>query len=144
VHELQILEAAAGEADAMLFIVAALSADQLKDYLDLAREIGIEHLVEASNPREAEAALKAGAKVIGVNNRDLSTFDVDVARTEAVLPALAGSGAVIVSESGIADRETVVRLERAGVDALLVGEALVTAPDPRALLRVLRGLDPES
>ncbi len=141
VHELQILEAAAGAADALLLIVAALSADQLKDYLDLARELGIEHLVEASDPREAEAALKAGAKVIGVNNRDLSTFDVDVARTEIVLPVLAGCGAVIVSESGIADRDTVVRLERAGVDALLVGEALVTAADPGALLRALRGLD---
>ena len=143
VHELQILEAAAGEADALLLIVAALSPDQLKDYLDLARELGIEHLVEASGPREAEAALKAGARVIGVNNRDLSTFTVDVARTEAVLPVLAGSGVVVVSESGIADRETVVRLERAGVDALLVGEALVTAADPGALLRALRGLGPE-
>jgi indole-3-glycerol phosphate synthase len=141
VHELQILEAAAGEADALLLIVAALAPDQLKDYIDLARELGIEHLVEAGDPREAEAALKAGAKAIGVNNRDLSTFEVDVARTENVLPVLAGSGAVVVSESGIADRETVVRLERAGVDALLVGEALVTASDPGALLRLLRGLD---
>ena len=141
VHELQILEAAAGEADALLLIVAALSPDQLKDYLDLARELGIEHLVEASTPGEAEAALKAGARVIGVNNRDLATFAVDVARTEAVLPVLAGSGVTVVSESGIADRETVVRLERAGVDALLVGEALVTASDPAAVLRALRGLD---
>ena len=138
-HELQILEAAAGEADAVLLLAAVLGPFQLKDYIDLAAEFGLGHLVEVENTDQAEAALKAGARVIGVNNRDLATFRVDVGRTETVLPALAGTGVATVGESGIADREVVLRLERAGVDALLVGEALVTAADPGRKLNELRG-----
>jgi indole-3-glycerol phosphate synthase len=145
VHELQIFEAAAGEADAVLLLAAVLDPSQLKDYIDLAAELGLGHLAEVEDAAQAEIALKAGARVIGVNNRDLVTFRVDVGRTEAVLPALSGTGAVTVAESGIGDRETVLRLERAGVDALLAGEALVTAPDPARRLRELRGVtDPEA
>jgi indole-3-glycerol phosphate synthase len=139
IDELQILEAAAGEADAILLLVGVLSPAQLKDYLDLAAVFGLGHLAEVNDPREAEAALAAGARVIGVNNRDLATFAVDPARTEAVLPVLRGTGVVSVAESGIGDRAAVLRMERAGVDGLLVGEALVTALDPAARLRDLRG-----
>jgi len=139
VHELQVLETAASEADALLLLVSALSPMQLKDYLDIAREFALEHLVEAADLREAEAALKAGARVVGVNNRDLATFDVDPERTFSVLPLLREADVVSVAESGIGDRNTVVQFQEAGVDALLVGEALVTAEDPGARLRDLRG-----
>lgn len=139
VHELQVLETAASEADALLLLVAALSPMQLKDYLDIAREFSLDHLVEVNDRREAEVAIKAGAAVVGVNNRDLSTFEVDLARTFDVLPVLQEADVVSVAESGIADREAVERLEEAGVHALLVGEALVTAPDPGAKLHELRG-----
>jgi indole-3-glycerol phosphate synthase len=137
VDELQIWEAAGGDWDALLLIAAALSPSQLKDYLDMANAFALDHLVEVANPAEAEIALRAGAQVVGVNNRDLTTFDVDLRRTEVVLPLLRDAGVVAVSESGIGNRDTVVHLERAGVDALLVGEALVTAEDPEAMLRTL-------
>jgi indole-3-glycerol phosphate synthase len=143
VHELQILEAAAGDADALLLLAAALAPEQLKDYLDIAAAFRLSHLVEVNDRKEAETALRAGARVIGINNRDLATFDVDVARTGAVLPVLREAGVVSVAESGIRDRDTVLALERLGVDALLVGEALVTAPDPGARLAELRGVDPD-
>ncbi len=142
VHELQILETAATEADALLFIVAVLDPTQLKDYLDIAAAFSLDHLVEVTDTREAETALKAGARVIGVNNRDLTRFHVDVSRTERVLPALEGTGVVSVAESGIGDRPMVERLERAGVDALLVGESLIVAEDAGAMLESLRGVPP--
>jgi indole-3-glycerol phosphate synthase len=137
VDELQVWEAAGGDWDALLLIAAALAPSQLKDYLDMADAFALDHLVEVATPAEAEIALKAGARVVGVNNRDLATFDVDLRRTEVVLPLLREAGVVAVSESGITGRDSVIHLERAGVDALLVGEALVTAGDPEAALRVL-------
>jgi len=139
VDELQVLEAAAGDADALLLLAGILSPTQLKDYLDIADAFGLDHVVEVTDRREAGVALKAGARVVGVNNRDLVTFDVDPARTESVLPALEEANVVTVSESGIQDRETVLRFQEIGVHALLVGEALVTAEDPGAALRELRG-----
>lgn len=142
VDELQVWEAAGGEWDALLFIAAALSPMQLKDYLDMAGGLALEHLVEVADVAEAETALKAGARVVGVNNRDLATFDVDLRRTETVLPLLREAGVVAVSESGIRNRDDVVRLERQGVHALLVGESLVTAPDPGVALRTLQGRSP--
>ena len=141
VDEWQILEAAAGEADALLFLASVLSAVQLKDYLDVADAFQLGHLVEVSSRREAETALKAGARVIGINNRDLTTFEVDPTRTEAVLPVLREADRVSVAESGIHNRETVERFEKAGVHALLVGEALMTAGDPGDKLRELRGVE---
>jgi indole-3-glycerol phosphate synthase len=115
---------------------------QLKDYLDMAGGLALEHLVEVADVAEAETALKAGTRVVGVNNRDLATFDVDLRRTETVLPLLREAGVVAVSESGIRNRDDVVRLERQGVHALLVGESLVTAPDPGVALRTLQGRSP--
>jgi len=144
VHELQILETAASEADALLLILGVLSATQLKDYLDMAREFSLDHLVEVTDLKEAETALKAGAGVVGVNNRDLTTFTVDLSRTFKVLPLLREAQVVSVAESGIRDRESVLRLEEAGVHALLVGEALVVSPNPGAKLLELRGLSGDS
>jgi indole-3-glycerol phosphate synthase len=142
VDELQVLEAASGEADAILLIVSVLSPTQLKDYLEMAAELHLGHLVEAADRKEAETALRAGARVVGVNNRDLTTFSVDLERTMAVLPLLRESGTIAVSESGIQDRKTVVRLATAGVHALLVGEALLTDSDPGRKLLELRGKPP--
>jgi indole-3-glycerol phosphate synthase len=140
VDELQVMEAAAGVADALLLLTAVLSPTQLKDYLDIADAFALGHIVEVNDRREAETAIRAGARVVGVNNRDLSTFDVDPVRTEMVLPVLEEAGVVIVAESGIHDRETVLRFEELGVDALLVGEALVVADDPLQMLLDLRGV----
>ena len=141
VHELQLLEGAAGQAGALLLIAAVLSPTQLKDFLDVLGAFGVGHLVEVADTRETEMALKAGANVIGVNNRDLSTFEVNPERTQTVLPLLREAGVISIAESGIHDRQTVERYERWGVHALLVGEALVVAPDPRAMLKQLRGVN---
>jgi len=141
-HELQVLEAAAGEADALLLLVGVLSPTQLKDYLDIADAFALGHLAEVDTLAEAEVALRAGARVVGVNNRDLTTFRVDVRRTETVLPVLREAGVVAVSESGIGDPDTVRRLADRGVDAFLVGTALVKSDDPGAVLRRLRDAPP--
>lgn len=140
VHELQIYETAATQADALLFIVALLSPVQLKDYLEMAQAFGLGHLVEVTSLAEAEIALKAGSEVVGVNNRDLRTFEVNIARTETVLPLLLEAQVTTVAESGIRSYEAIKNMWRAGVDAFLVGEALVTAADPQRKLRELRGL----
>ena len=141
VHELQLLEAAAGPANAVLLIAAVLSQTQLKDFLDIAGAFALGHLVEVGDIREAEMALKAGSTVVGVNNRDLSTFQVDHERTRVVLPLLREAKVIAVAESGIRDRATVTRYEEWGLQALLVGEALVVAPDPGAMLKQLRGAE---
>ena len=95
-------------------------------------------LVEVHDEPELERAVAAGAKIIGINNRDLRTFDVDLATTERLAP-LAPPGTTIVAESGVFTREDVLRLEACGVHAVLIGEALVTAPDPGAKIRELFG-----
>ena len=143
VHELQILEAAAGEADAVLLLANALSPRQLKDYLDMSREFQLDHLVEVGDLKEATVAIKAGAVVIGINNRDLTTFKVDTTRTGKILPVLLEAGVITVAESGIHDRETVLEFEHKGLDAVLIGEALITAVDPGQKLRELQGLENE-
>lgn len=125
-------------ADAALLIVSALSAGQLAELLALAGEVGLDALVEVHDENEAERALAAGAEVVGVNQRDLFSFEVDTQRALRVgaqLPA----GVVKVAESGIRSREDVEKLAEAGFDAVLVGEALVTAPDPGATLASLLG-----
>ncbi|NNF05512.1 MAG: indole-3-glycerol phosphate synthase TrpC [Candidatus Eisenbacteria bacterium] len=144
VHELQVFEAAAGEADALLLLAGVLSPTQLKDYIDIADAFGLDQLVEVNNTKEAEIALKAGSKVIGVNNRDLTTFDVDLSRSEAVLPALRNTGVVMVSESGIHTYDDVSRLYTQGVHAFLVGEALVKAPNVGEKLAELMGRESDA
>jgi indole-3-glycerol phosphate synthase len=130
----QLLEARAHGADAALLIVGALDPAALRRLLDACGELGLAALVEVHDAAEVDVALAAGARVVGVNNRDLETFAVDLAVSEALLPRLPG-GVRGVAESGVRTAEDARRLRRAGAANLLVGEALVRAPDPGALLR---------
>lgn len=134
----QIYEAHAAGADAALLIVAILEQALLEDLLDCARDLGLDALVEVHDEAEMERALTAGADLIGVNNRDLKTFDVDIATTERLRP-LAPPTVTFVAESGIFTREDMLRLERCGVSAALIGEGVVTAPDPADKVRELLG-----
>ena len=129
----QLLEARAAGADAALLIGAALPEEALRRLLAECRELGLAALVEVHDPPEAEVALRAGARIVGVNNRDLRTFAVDLGTSERVLPALPGE-VKAVAESGVRTRADALRLRRAGAANLLVGEALVRAPDPGRLL----------
>ncbi len=130
-------------ADAVLLIVAALADTELRRLLDLAGSLGLDALVEVHDLAEARRALHAGARLVGVNQRDLRTFAVDTARAETVVRAL-GNEVVTVAESGIASRADVARLEEAGFDAVLVGELLVTSPDRRSAVAALRAPSPHS
>lgn len=136
--EYQLYEARAAGADAALLIVAILDQPLLEDLLDCARDLGLDALVEVHHEVEMERALRANADLIGVNNRDLRTFDVDIATTERLRP-LAPTSVTFVAESGIFTREDMLRLERCGVSAALIGEAIVTAPDPADKVRELLG-----
>jgi indole-3-glycerol phosphate synthase len=136
IDPLQVLEARAAGADAVLLIVAALEEARLRELLAVAREQGMEALVEVHSRAELERALGAGAGIVGINNRDLRTFRTDIEVTRQLL-AYTG-GRTIVSESGIDEAATVRSLEAAGVHAFLVGEALLRAPDPGEALRKLR------
>jgi len=136
VDERQVLEARAHGADAVLLIVAALNDARLRRLLALTRSLGMEALVEIHTEAEAEAALEAGAAVVGVNHRDLTTFQVDVGLTERLRPRVPAD-IVFVAESGIHTAADARRMRQAGADAILVGEALMRAPDPAAKLREL-------
>lgn len=114
-------------ADAVLLICAALSPETLRTLLALARDLQMEALVETHTEREAEQAVKAGGKIIGVNNRDLRTFEVDLAVTERIAGQLP-SDAAIVSESGISSREDMERVRSAGAHGVLIGESLMRRP----------------
>jgi indole-3-glycerol phosphate synthase len=135
-----VLDARLMGADGVLLIAAALDPNLLRELLVLAGDIGLDALVEVHDEGEAEAVLAAGASVIGVNQRDLVTFEVDTARAERVVKVLPDS-VVRVAESGIRGREDVRRLALAGFDAVLVGESLVTAPDPASAVAALIGHD---
>ncbi len=138
VDELQIWETRAMGADAVLLIVAALSPAEIRRFLEVATQAGLAALVEVHNEAEAEIALASGATIIGVNNRDLATFDVDLVTAEKVGPFLREIP-ITVAESGISTREDAQRMEAAGYDALLVGESLVTSGNPAEAIRALRG-----
>jgi indole-3-glycerol phosphate synthase len=127
-------------ADAVLLIVAALSDTQLKDLSVLAAELGMDALVEVHDEGELERALAVDATLIGVNQRDLVTFQVDTDRAVRVAEAFP-AGVVKVAESGIVGAEDAATLAEAGYDAVLVGEALVTSGDPAAAVRALRAPD---
>ncbi len=135
----QIAEARLAGADAVLLIVACLEDGQLRDLYGFAREIGLDVLVEVHDEVEAVRALRLGAQVVGVNNRDLRDFSISLQTTLKLLPILAGGDRVLVSESGITEREHCIQLEEAGVDAVLVGEALMRAKQPESALKRLRG-----
>jgi indole-3-glycerol phosphate synthase len=136
VDEHQVLEARAYGADAVLLIVAALEAARLRELLDLTRALGMEALVEIHDEAEAETALAAGAAAVGVNHRDLATFEVDIGLTERLRPRVPAAVAY-VAESGIHSMDDARRMREAGADAILVGEALMRAADPAAKLREL-------
>jgi indole-3-glycerol phosphate synthase len=138
VDEYQILEALAYGADAILLIVAALDQAALIDLLAAARARGMDALVEVHDETELERAVAAGADLIGINNRDLRTFEIDLAVTERLAP-LALASAVLVGESGIFTAADAARLAAAGVQAILVGESLIVAPDRSAAVRALAG-----
>lgn len=140
----QIYEARAYGADALLLIVAALDDTALRDLLDLTEDLGMEALVEVHDEAELDRALHAGATVIGVNNRDLRTFEVDLATTEWIAARLDGCDRpVLVGESGIHSAADVQRLRLHGVDAILVGESIVTSPNIAAKVRELSGMSQE-
>jgi indole-3-glycerol phosphate synthase len=132
-----VLDARCMGADAVLLIAAALPTDQLQELMALAVSVGLDALVEVHDEHEAEAALGLGANLIGVNQRDLYSFEVDTERAKRVAAMLPDS-VTRVAESGIRDRDDVRCLRDAGFDAVLVGEALVSSPDPGAALRQLR------
>lgn len=132
----EVAEARACGADAVLLIVAALQPNELKDLVALSRSRGLAALVEVHDEREAQAALEAGATLIGVNHRDLRTFEVDLGLTER-LRRLVPKEAVFVAESGIHSAEDARRMREAGADAILVGELLMRSSDPAAQIREL-------
>jgi indole-3-glycerol phosphate synthase len=135
--EYQLLEARDAGADAVLLIVAALGPRELTRLHEGAVALGLDVLVEVHDRREIDVALGSGARLIGINNRDLRDFSVDVGRT-SLLRGEIPEGITIVSESGIVDPAQLRSLEREGVDAVLVGESLMRAADPaRALLELL-------
>ncbi|HEX8149272.1 MAG TPA: indole-3-glycerol phosphate synthase TrpC [Pyrinomonadaceae bacterium] len=137
--EYQVFESAAAGADALLLIVAALEDETLARLLRLTEEeLGLDALVEVHTGAELERAAAAGARVVGVNNRDLRTFEVSL-ETSVELAELAPAGALLVSESGLRGAGDVERLRACGFRAFLVGETLMRAEDPEAALRYLAG-----
>ncbi len=136
VDHYQLYEAALAGADAVLLIVAALDRDRLAALYEEARELDLDVIVEAHKEPELETAVGVGAEVIGINNRNLDDFSVDVQTTYELITDVP-AGTTVVSESGIAERPTLDELERVGVDAVLIGEALMGADDPGAKLREL-------
>lgn len=134
--EYQLYESVSAGADAVLLIVAILEDELLGSLIDLAGKLGLDALVEVHSADEMKRAINAGASIIGVNNRDLTTFSVDLG-TSLNLARLAPPGAVLVSESGIHNGADIRRLKSAGFNAFLVGEHLMRATDPGAALENL-------
>jgi len=137
IESCQIAESSGYEGpDCVLLIAAALTVGQLRDLRELAAHCGQDALVEVHDEAELDRALESGAEIIGINNRDLRTFEVDIETTLRLRPRVP-AGVPVVSESGIRGRGDVERLADAGVDAMLVGEALMAAEDPGAKIREL-------
>ncbi len=135
----QLYEARCAGADAVLLIAAVLPPDQIRRYLDLAGELGLHCLVEVHDRRELEGVLETGARVVGINNRDLQTFRTALETTEALAP-LVPTDRVLVSESGIFTRADVERVAAAGARAILVGEALMRRAEIAPAVRELVGV----
>jgi indole-3-glycerol phosphate synthase len=133
----QVHEAFAAGADAILLIVAALTRDDLAALHDEARRLGLSALVEVHDERELEVALELAPALIGINNRDLKTLGVDTRRTFELLPRVKDAHALVVAESGFSRPEQLDELEAAGVDGVLIGEALMRSPDVEAACRAL-------
>lgn len=138
VDEYMIYEAKAIGADAVLLICSILSQEQLNEYRLLAKELGLAALVEAHDEREVEMALKAGAEIIGVNNRNLKDFTVDI-NNSLRLRKLVPDNILFVSESGMKTPQDIQRLRENGTDAVLIGETFMRSTDKKAVLKSLRG-----
>lgn len=137
VDEYQIYQAKCMDADAVLLICSILDDARLKDYLSLCKELGLDALVEAHNEKEIESAVKADARIIGVNNRNLKDFSVDF--TNALkLRSMIPKDTVYVAESGVKNADDAKRIKETGADAVLIGEAFMRAYDKAALLREMR------
>ena len=139
VDEYMVWEAKTLGASAILLICATLSKEQLKEYLDIAHYLGLSAIVETHDEEEMGMAVDSGAEIIGVNNRNLKDFSVDIGNSSR-LQSLAPKGTIFVAESGIKTREDVKALEESGVDAVLIGETLMRAKDKKAMLDYLKGL----
>jgi len=133
----QLYEAKIWGAQAILLICALLDTDTLRSYIAIAGELGLSSLVEIHDEAEAEQALAAGARIIGINNRDLKTFNVDIGVT-ARLRKLIPAGIITVTESGIKSPDDIRALKDSGIDAVLIGESLMRATDKRQFLEELR------
>jgi len=133
-----LYQARVAGADAVLLIVGILSDDALRELVERAASLDLACLVEVHDEEELERALRANARIVGVNNRDLKTFATNLETTFRLRPKIPHD-VLCVSESGIESREDVLRLERAGVDAMLVGESLMRSPDVGAKVRALLG-----
>jgi indole-3-glycerol phosphate synthase len=138
IETIQVWEARAMGASAVLLIAGALTPNELAALLDDAGRAGIDALVEVHTIDEAKLSLDLGARMVGVNNRDLASFEVDLTTAEEIAPFLS-EAAVTVAESGIHSRNEAIRMRTAGYDAVLVGEALVRSPDPASLIREMAG-----
>jgi len=138
-----LFEAKAAGADAVLLVVGSLPGSQLGELYSAARELDLDALVEIWDQDELEQALEIDADVIGINNRNLEDFTVDVGRTFELL-ADVPAGKTVVSESGIVQREQIEELEQVGVDAVLVGEAVMRATDPEGAVRALAGYEEQA
>jgi indole-3-glycerol phosphate synthase len=136
----QLFEAAVNGADAVLLIVRALEDVELRELYEAARRLDLDCLVEVHDGEELERALQLDADVIGINNRNLDGGSVDVATTYELMPDVP-AGKTVVSESGISARAELEELERVGVDAVLIGSALMSTADPETLTRELTGAD---
>lgn len=139
VDEYMIYEAKLLGAHAVLLICSLLPADTLKRYLQICDRLGLSALVEAHNEEEISSAVNAGARIIGVNNRDLKNFAVDIANSSR-LRSLVPDNILFVAESGIRCREDIIALEKARVNAVLIGEALMRSPHKKEMLDELKGV----
>ena len=138
VDEYQFLEARAHGADIVLLIVAALSKSQLKDFYDLATELGMASLIEVHTQSELESAMDISPRIVGVNSRNLKTLEVSASVFEELIPTIP-STVIRVAESGISTRADVAQAQKAGATAILVGESLVKSGDPISAMRELLG-----
>src|SRR3989338_5691913 len=134
--EYQVYESLLAGADALLLIVAALTQKQLEELLSLTVELGLDALVEVHSTSELAKAIKAGATIIGINNRNLKTLKIDLKTTEELMRS-APRGNTYVSESGISTKEDVLRVKAVGVHAILVGSSIVSATDRSAKIKEL-------
>ncbi|MFH1287091.1 MAG: indole-3-glycerol phosphate synthase TrpC [bacterium] len=136
IDEYQLYQSRVYGADAVLLIVRILSLQKLRDYLKLAGDLSLDCLVEVHNEKELEIAKDAGAEIIGINNRDLDTFEIDLGTTLKLAPLIKGK--IIVSESGIRTKDDILRLKKTGVNAFLIGEVLMKSDNIGAKIKELQ------